>query len=283
MVRVVTAGEIRRISLEPLLDLVDPLLDEWDGLEFDEDGNVVNPLSGLARPGFRLIEGKHGHKSTCYRIELDPLPDGATTAGGRHSTVMFLSLRRDDRRHLDVMLSAQSGLWRAEIDIDRRRRVFAARVTADLTTWILSSTLPRPGCWSPLFGGRGRARGSLDLRALEGDGGELLDVEGRSRHFRGSSDVTVKASKSVWAVAGGVSFGGRWLGRLLIVPFSWKLRRKLRGWLSGGWSGMDHRIDQLERFLTDLEAAVKEAGGPQQFVCLSIWDDTFEPPGLPRL
>lgn len=95
--------------------------------------------------------------------------------------------------------------------------------------------------------------------------------------------MTVKASKSVWAVAGGVSFGGRWLGRLLIVPFSWKLRRKLRGWLSGGWSGMDHRIDQLERFLTDLEAAVKEAGGPQQFVCLSIWDDTFEPPGLPRL
>lgn len=304
-----TSGEIRRIDISPLLDLLPPLRDQWASLEFDSSGYVVNPLTGQPIDQFTLVAGRHLQARAVYRVrlraprlevpehraaelddELRQLVDRkasrvemreharrrreASSVIGVDEVVGTVVLRDDDADRLACTITQEQDRWSIDVAIDEARlpRIeVSGRI--DLTAALRAEGMP--GFLAALLGGSGDGQGKVDLSHLEGPSGRLVGATGRANRFTGSGNVDVNASLTSWQVKGSVTLQGHGLGRLALLVGRRPIRKSVARQLAELWDSKESWIGEVEQNIEELKRALEEAGGAANFVRRSLWEPGF--------
>lgn len=305
-----TAGQLRKLDLEPLPGLVGALRDEWAGLRFDPGGPAVNPLTGAVVEAFALVRGRHRSPGAVYRVTItvavSELPDDRRAAFDEEAAALVRrdapqeqwSDHHDRRRAASVQVGTDQTIVDATLVEDRAGRLAFTvadesghgtgevvvgegplpAVTVDgrvdLTALLRAEQVP--GCVTALFGGAGRAAAALDLAALD-RGGRFVDASGRSRWFRGRGHLDLDSAATTWSVSGSADLRARGLGRPALWVAGAYLRRSVRRSLAELWASSDQWGAELEQDLARLRATVAREGGPEPFVRRWLWDEHFAP------
>lgn len=308
-VKLATSGEIRRIDISPLLDLLPPLREEWATLEFDSSGYVVNPLTREPIDQFTLVAGRHLQARAVYRArlrvprlevpehraaelddELCQLVDRkasrvemreharrrreASSVIGVDEVVATVVLLDDDAGRLACKITQEHDRWSVDVAIDEARlpRIeLSGRI--DLTAALRAEGLP--GFLAGLLGGSGEGQGQVDLSHLEGPSGRLVEASGRANRFTGSGNVDVNALLTSWQVEGTVTLQGHGLGRLAILVGRRAIRKSMARQLAQLWDSKESWTSDFEQYIEELKQAVEAAGGAANFVHRSLWDPGF--------
>jgi hypothetical protein len=313
--RVETSGELRRLDLAPLIELLPPLWDEWANLQFDRQGALVNPRSGVAVDGLELLSGRHRQNGAVYRATISTpkleVPEARQAEFAKEADK--LSRRRasqeqwaehlDRKRAASVQVGVDHEHVRATL-IEDSSRALAFSAAAEGKAWtldieVLRQRLPRikldgridltatlksegsPGCIAALFGGTGRGTADIDLEQLD-NGGKLVDAEGRANRLRGDARIEVRPSLSRWKVEGCVGVRARGLARPLLWFGGGRLRRGMERSYSEAWASSDQAVNELAAGLEELRTSITVEGGAAPFVHRALWDDDFDG-GLDRL
>jgi hypothetical protein len=298
-VRFRTSGELRRIDVWPMLDLLQALRDEWADLRFDDRGRLVNPLTGDTVGAIALMSGRHRRVGSVYRVEVaapnlaparahraEPRREGrgrgprhagrdwwsarsrrrpeAGVRAGVEEVRCTATIRGDHARRLAFRVEDENARWTLDIDVEHARPP-RAEVSGQIDLTAVLEAEGTPGCLAGLLGGTGEGCAVLDTGPLE-HGGRLLEVGGRANRFRGDARLDVRSSATRWAVAGDGVLRARGLGRLLLRFCGRRIRRSIERGLadlgdsSAAWTG------DLERDVAALRAAVETEGAPAPFV-----------------
>jgi hypothetical protein len=261
-VKVTTSGVLRRIDLTPAIDLFPALFHQWDDLQFDDTGHVVDARTGSAISQLVLVEGRHRQPGARYQL----------TKG----EPVFATLTHDDQRRIVATISDKRGRWTADVELERERLP-----TIDLTVRVdlaaFASTDATPGRIDRFLGGRGGGRATVDLRTIEGSGGTLVDARGRVNRFRVAGRGDVDTGPASWSVDAALSVAGRGLGRVVMLLGGRRLRRYFDRTLQKFWQTAEARTSRAERVLQRLSDAVQHEGGETAFVHRALWDPDFEP------
>jgi hypothetical protein len=310
VVRFITSGDLRRVDLSPFVELLPALRDEWAGLKFDSGGQVLNALSGEPVTSFALVEGRHRQPGAQYRATVTTpkydLPDSrrdefeeesrklsqgtadqaawndhfarrrqASVRVGTEVQLLTARLREDNSRRLWFSVSDQQERWTVDVDLEHGRLPrIGISGTLDLTAQLKADGAP--GCLSSLLGGIGQGAGTVDLGATERDG-RAVEVEGSANRFRGSLHVDVRTSASEWAIDGQGVLGARGMARPILWFAGRRIRRSIEKSLSDFWSESESKVNDLDRGIQRLQAAIAEEGGAAPFVRRALWDENFDP------
>ena len=308
--RFTTSGDLRRVDLSPFVELLPALREEWAGLKFDRDGQVLNALSGEPVTSFALVEGRHRQPGAQYRATvMTPkydLPDSrraefeeelrnlsrrnadqeawddhvarrsqASVRVGTEVQLLTARLREDSSRRLRFSLSGQQERWTVDVDLESGRlpriRISA---TLDLTAQLEDDGVP--GCLSSFLGGIGKGAGTVDLATTERDG-RAVEMEGRANRFRGSLQVDVRTSASKWAIDGRGTLGARGMARPILWFAGRRIRRSIEKSLADFWLESEAKMNDLDRGIRRLRAAIAEEGGAAPLVRRSLWDENYDP------
>jgi hypothetical protein len=271
-VRFRSSGDVRRIDVEPVLELVRPLREEWTRLRFDASGRVVNALSGEAEQTLVLIEGRHRQPAARYRVTV---PEQSVLAASGDESCL-ITLHHDDEHRLAFTVSQEHERWSVDVDLhhgSRPRAVLVGRL--DLRAVLEADGTP--GCLARLVAGLAGGTVTVDLGALEGPSSPLVVAEGHANRFHADGRIDVGASGRRWRVDGQAAVGGRGLGRLVVLLVRRRVRRGVDRRIERFWAGADGWISQLERDVSQLRSSVAQEGGPEAFVHRALWDPTFDP------
>lgn len=274
-----TSGDVRRVDLSPLLELFPAVLGEWEDLRFDTSGRVVNPLSGELEDALVLLDGRHRQTSARYRASVARPPDALVAEGNEPApapATYLVTLHHDGPQRLSFTVAGEPERWSCDVDLhhsDLPRVEVVGRVDLGAALGADGS----PGWVARLLGRTGGGKVIVDLGALEGPGGSLVEGEAHANRFRGSTRVEVSGSRRRWHVDGRASLGARGVGRLVLLVVRRRIRRGLERGLAQFWARGEEWTNGLERDLHDLRRTVEQQGGPAPFVRRSIWDPGFDP------
>lgn len=262
------------LDLAPIRALLPAVYDEWRSLQFDADGCVVNPLSGVADDTTRLVDGGHRRPGAVYALAGSPKPSNVK----RHTGVTLVQLRDERRGQSEFAItSLDESFWRtaliAQHHAGKRLPRVTGEVTIDLTEMLRSSEQSFGGVAAWLVGGHGRIVYELDTGALEGSGGRLVDVSGRVNRFPFSVVVDVARRGATWQVDVRYSLRARGIARPVLWFGGRKIRRKVDAWFDRAWSAVAQHVDRAEAELRTLADATATAGGPAAFVRQELWTD----------
>jgi hypothetical protein len=265
-----TRGEIRKVDLEPLLELVPALRQEWADVEFGSDGRVVNPLTGQPVDTFALVDGRHRRAGARYRTTA-PEDGGPAT----NEELIDITLRSDSARELAVTVEDEQRRVKVDVELEHGRMPkVSARLRMDITALLRSEG--EPGCMGWVLGGTGTGDVVVDLGTLEA-GGRTAAFEGRTNRIRAASVVDVESTRDVWKVTAAATLRAKGLAR----PVLWFGRRSIRRAVTAAcdefWAGSDELTSRMRSDLADLRAAIDEEGGPAPFVHRLLWDRDFDP------
>lgn len=305
-----TAGELPRLDLAPIVDLLPALRAEWSELRFDAAGRLVNPLTGGTVDALALLGGRHRQPGAVYRLTVTlpklELPDerraefekearklsrrnakqaqwdehfarrrGASVQVGTEQEHVRATLREDDSRRLACSVSDEDEHWALDIVLEHGllpKIDLDGRV--DLTASIKANGTP--GCLATFLGGTGDGSAVLDLGTLERSG-RVIEAAGRANRFRGSAELDVQASATRWVVTGDGRLRARGLGRFVLWFAGRPIRRSVDQSLREFWASGESQAAELEKEISQLRAAVEEEGGAAPFVRRALWDDDFDP------
>lgn len=271
-VRFSASGDVRRIDVQPVFDLLSPLREEWTQLRFDTSGRLVNPLSGQVHERVVLREGRHRRPGARYLVTL---PEGSrlqTSGDGP----LLVTLHHDDEHRLTFTVGQERERWSVDVDLHhgaRPRAVLVGRV--DLRAVLEADGAP--GCLARMVSGPAGGTVTVDLGALDGPSSPLVVANGHANRFHGDGRIDVGASGRRWRVDGRVAVGGRGSGRLVLVLVRRRLRRGVEGVVSRFRARAEERISDVERGAEQLRSAVEREGGPGAFVHRTLWDPDFDP------
>lgn len=307
--RVETSGELRRLDLSPLIELLPPLWDEWANLQFDRKGALVNPMSSVTVDGLALVSGRHRQKGAVYRATISTpkleLPEtrqaefakeadklsrrrasqeqwaehlerkraASEQVGVDHEHVRA-TLTEDSSRALAFTAAAEGKAWTLDVEVLRQRlpRIkLEGRI--DLTATFKAEGTP--GCLAALFGGSGRGTADVDLARLD-NGGRLVEAEGRANRLRGDARIDVHPSLSRWKVEGRLGVRARGLARPLLWFGGGRLRRGMERSYSEAWASSEEAVNELAAGLEELRRSITAEGGAAPFVHRALWDDDFD-------
>lgn len=282
--RTSTTGRLLRVDTGPVLDLLPALWAEWDELRFDDNGRVVDPLTGTARPHLQLVEGQHGRPGASYLVTPPPSDDNGSKDEDQdkddEAPPPFLAvLGNVDRGRARARLSSVDDTWTADVVVDRGRTPRAeVGATVDLAGLLRQGATP--GCLAGLVGRRARVEATVDVATLvERSRADTVTVTVRTRRLRGAATLRARPTGDAWEVDGTLSVTGRGLGRLAVAVVGGRLRRAVddeaaRFWAeeAGTWS-RDRRAE-----VTALAEAVATEGGARPFVRRALWDPTHDLP-----
>lgn len=304
-----TAGELRRVDLGPVIDLLPAMRDEWAGINFDGDGRVINPLTRGAVEALALVDGRHRQGGTRYRItvtspKLD-LPENrraeferearkltrrnasqerwndhvvrrrdASVQVGTERDHYALTLREDTARRLVFSVSDEAEHWTIHADVEHARLPkIELKAHVDLTASFKADG--SPGWLAAMLGGTGVASAVFDLATLERSG-RTVHADGRANRFRGSARLEVRASATRWAITGEGALRARGLGRLVLWFAGRRIRSSIDGPLAEFWASSESRTAALEKETSRLRTAIGKEGGPAPFVRRALWDEDFD-------
>jgi hypothetical protein len=140
--KVTTSGVLRRIDLAPAIDLLPALFQEWDDLQFDHAGQVVDAPVGSAISQLLLIEGRHRQPGARYEVTTDQ--------------PVFATLVHHDQRRVVATLSDGRRRWAADVEL-QRKRLPTIDVTLRVDLAALTSTDATPGRLDRFLGGGAKA------------------------------------------------------------------------------------------------------------------------------
>ena len=309
VMRFSSVGDLRRIDLDPLLALLPAVRAEWAGLRFDEGGAAIDPITGAARPSFRLVDGTHRQPGARYEAVIESphleLPEHlqeafasesvrlqrasaaereahrarraaamVQTGVDRHTFVGVL--HRDDVEQVDVTVTDEDQRWSVDVTIGHGRLPLVDLAgQVDITA--LLRTDGTPGCLAGFLGGSGEAGAIADATTLEGRGGRLIEVGGRANRFHGHGHVDVATSIQSWSVKAHGALRARGLGRLVLLFTRSSIRHQVDKQLAELWCRSEARVDDAERSIAHLDGLVRQEGGEAGFVRRAIWDLDFDP------
>ncbi len=310
VVRFTTSGELQRIGLSPIVDLLPALREEWAGLKFGRDGQLINALTGRPVTSFALRDGEHRQLGARYRATVTTpkyeLPEDrraefenesrelsernamqeawndhfarrreASIQVGTKENLLMATLREDNSKRLSFLVSDEHQRWTVEFDVEHERLPkIGISGTIDLTAQLKADGTP--GCLSTILGGTGVGAGTVDLAAAE-RGGRAVDAKGRANRFGGSLMVEVRASASKWAIDGRGVLGARGIARPILWFAGRRIRRSIEKSLAEFWSVSASHMSDLDRELQRLRAAIAKEGGTAPFVRRALWDEDFDP------
>lgn len=268
-----------------MLELLPALRQEWEGLQFDLSGRVVNPLTGDPEDTLVLTEGRHRHNGARYRVTValpvsaavEPASSGAgvEAAGRNGESTYLLTLHHDDGLRLALTVAKEPERWSFDVDLHHGpvpRVELVGRV--DLSAALVADGTPR---WAAgALGGTGAGRATVDLGALDGPSSSLVDAEGRANRFHGDARLDVGASLRRWSIDGGASLRGRGLGRLVLLMARRRIRRGVERGVERFWEREEVWAADVECDLQELDVAVAQEGGPAAFVRRALWDPSFD-------
>lgn len=267
-----SAVDVRRIDVEPVLELLSPLRDEWTRLRFDASGRVVNALNGEAQQTLVLSEGRHRQPAARYRVTV-PERYGRAAAGDDSCLV---TLHHDDEHRLTFTVSQEHERWSVDVDLhhgSRPRVVLVGRL--DLRAVLEADGTPR-GLAGLVTGPTG-VTVTVDLGALEGPSSPLVIADGHANRFHADGRIDVGASGRRWRVDGEAGVRGRGLGRLVLLLARRRVRRGVERGVESFRGRADEWISEVERDVEQLRSSVEREGGPEAFVHRTLWDPVFDP------
>jgi hypothetical protein len=305
-----TAGELRRVDLASIIDVLPALRDEWAGLRFDRDGRLINPLTGDTVAALTLLDGRHRQPGAVYRLTVTSpkleLPEErraefekearklskrnakqerwndhfarrrkASVRVGTEEERFAATLREDNARRLAFSLSHEDDHWTVDVVVDHGRLPkVELNGHVDLTASFKADGTP--GFLASILGGTGGGTAVVDLRTFE-RGGPIVDAEARANRFRGSARLEVRTSATRWAVSGDGTLRARGLG----LPVLWfagrRVRRSVDRSLAEFWASSESQMGELEKELSGLRTGIEDEGGPAPFVLRALWDKDFDP------
>lgn len=310
VVRFTTSGQLRRIDVSPVVDLLPALREEWAGLQFDRDGSLVNPLTLTPVRSVSLLDGRHRHVGARYRVtvtvpKLD-LPDDrraefekesqklsrrnakqdawdehfarrreASVQVGTDERLLTATLREDNSRTLALTLTDEHEHWTVAVDIEHGRLPSVSiRGTLDLAA--LLEAQGTPGCLAGILGGTGEGTGIVDLATLERDG-RVIYAQGHANRFRVSLHLEVRTSATQWMLDGRGVLRARGLARPILWFAGRRIRRSMDHSLAEFWSTSESRMREVDLEMHRLRSAIEEEGGQASFVRRMLWDEDFDP------
>ncbi|MEO8692346.1 MAG: hypothetical protein ABI658_02455 [Acidimicrobiales bacterium] len=260
--KVTTSGVLRRIELTSAIDLLPALFQQWNDLQFDDTGRVVDAPAGCPIAKLLLVEGGHRQPGARYEVTMEQ--------------PIFATLTHDDSRRIVAMIGDERRRWTADVEI-ARERLPTIDLTLRVDTAAAASSDANPGRIDRLLGGRGAGQVRIDLRTIEGNGGTLVDARGRVNRFRISGRGDVDTDPASWDVEAALSVAGRGLGTVVMLLASRRLRRYFTGRFQQFWLTADSRITRAESALGELAQTVAREGGETAFVQRALWDPDREP------
>lgn len=306
-----TSGELLRLDLDPVAELVPAMRDEWAGLRFDERGRLVNPVTGDALDAVALVDGRHRQVGATYRITvtsptLDLPPDRRTAFErearrlGRRNTSAeqwrehaarrrdalvpvgskqaryFATIREDNGHKLAVTVSHERRRWTVEADVEHLVGLpkVALRGHVDLTGWLKDEGMPR--LLAAILGGKAHATVTVGPEALE-RGGALLEAEGSANRFGGEARLDSRTSMTAWHLSGNSTIRTRGLGRLVLRLAGRRVRDRIEQSVADFWASSDATMRSVQEELLSLRAATDVEGGPAPFARRLLWDRNFDP------
>lgn len=305
-----TSGDLRRVDLAPIIDLLPMLRDEWASLQFDRAGRLINPLTGDTVAALALVDGRHRQAGAVYRITMTspklqrPEDRGAEfekeapklsqrnakqekwkdhLAGRRKASVQVgteqdhvaLTLRQDNARRLAFSVSDGDEHWTVVVDVEHGRLPkVELEGQVDLTASFKADGTP--GWLAAFLGGTGGGSAVLDLGTLERSG-PAVEAAGRANRFLGRVQIEVRTSATRWALAGDGALRARGLGRPVLWFAGRRLGRSIDRSLAAFWASSESRMAELEKQMSHLRTAIEDEGGPAPFVRRALWDKDFDP------
>ena len=305
-----TSGALRHVDFTPVVDLLPALRDEWTGLRFDPEGQVLNPLTGKSLGVVALVSGVHGDAGAIYRITVTSpileLPESrradfeiedrqlskqeatqdqwsefaarrraASNQVGANRTHYSVTLREDSAHRLAFSVANDDDQWMVEAELSNQRLPkFELNGHIDLTELLKANKTP--GCLAGILGGIGSATAMVDVGSLE-NGGHTLETKWKANRFRGSVDLDVKTSLTRWAVAGVGVLRARGIGRLVLWFTGRRVRAGIDRELAEFWVSSESRMADLELDLARLRTSIEDEGGPAAFISSALWDSGFDP------
>lgn len=305
-----TSGQLRRLDLSPIVDLLPALLEEWGGLQFDRDGQVLNPLTGESLASFALVDGRHRQPGARYRATITTpkydLPEDrraefeeesrklsqrsakqdawndhfarrreASVQVGTGEQVLTLTLRDDNSRRLAFGVSGETEHWTVDLGLERGR-LPSVQVSGSLDLTAILRADGNLGCVSGILGGTGAGTATVDLATMERDGSFLV-ADGRANRFRGALGFDVRTSATTWSIEGTFVLRARGLARPILWFAGRRIRRSIEESVAEFWTDSESHVAELDGEIQRLRAAIVEEGGSAPFVRRSLWDDEFDP------
>ncbi len=301
---------MRRIDLSPVVDLLPALREEWVALEFDRDGQVVNPRTGEPVTSFALLEGRHREPGARYLARITTptydLPEErraeferesldlrqrnanheawldhfarrreASVQVGTEERSRTLILREDNSWRLTFGVSDEPGHWTIDVEI-RHGRLPHVEISGSLDLTARLEAERTPGCLARILGGTAAGTATLDLAAVERTG-SLITAEGNANRFTGKIGVDVRTGARTWSIKGTGVLRARGLARPILWFTGRRIRRRINEALAKFWSDSESHVGAVDRQIRGIRTAIADEGGATAFVRRSLWDDEFDP------
>lgn len=305
-----TSGDLRRVDLASIIDLLAALRDEWASLQFDRAGRLINPLTGDTGSALALVDGRHRQAGAVYRItitspklqlaedrcaELEKAARKlsqhkaktekwndhfarrreASVQVGTEQDHIALTLREDNSRGLAFSVSDGDEHWTVVVDVEHGRLPkVQLEGQADLTA--LFKADGAPGWLAAFLGGTGGGSVMLDLGPLERSG-QAVEAGGRASRFRARVQIEVRTSATRWALHGDGVLRARGLGRPMLWFAQRRIGRPIDRSMAAFWASSESRMAELEKMTAQLRTAIDDEDGPAPFVRRALWDKDFDP------
>ncbi|WP_166355623.1 hypothetical protein [Phytoactinopolyspora limicola] len=267
--RLQTTGNVQRLDLAGVLDLIPALVNEWADLRFDESGAVVHPDTREPQPQLTLREGRHRTPGTRYDLRFPtvrPTPDVAS-----------VTLRRDDEVQLSLTLTESRDRWTIDADLRHGRPPnLDLTARADLTGLMRDGEIPGIVAW--LFRGIGDVAVHVTPAPLLDGSGEVLNAAGHAGRLRFGATIEVASTSTHWDVKAAFTLSARGLARPILLIARPIIKRKIAQADARFWAQASAAVTELRKELDEIEEAVANEGGPQPFVRRALWNPD-DPPG----
>lgn len=268
---------VERLDFSPLSLLLSALFDEWDSLKFDDEGFVINPLTGSSDSRLRISERSHRTENALY--VFDELEEAQVDAGPAPVPVRF---RLIADTHTQVALSYQSaptaspepGSWTSSLfGLLIEKHGWPRGSLSGEVEWLASDSRTV----RHFIGRSGKGSIEYDFSGLSGaDPTTFAEGKYRFGRMRVTGSVELSVVGEQWQFDGSVKVVGKGVARPLVFLSGPLVRRFSRSAIDEELSDIFGDRSDWELDLADLHEELIKTTDARTLVQSILWDPDFD-------